>query len=277
MLICRLLSSLIFFIIFFAPLCFEPPFLVIHQLMMVFAAVVGTIEFYHLAASRGLRPITALGLIFALIVLLMAYLERMELFPVLIFLAFMLICLLQLMREGQDNFAAAVGANLFGCLYASVPFALLLIILNQQEQLAVPAIVFLVLVSWCSDIGAYTIGRLCGRHPMAPTLSPNKTIEGAIGGIAFSVAVALLLVCCWPGMASVIPLSHAIVLALLFAVVGQLGDLAESALKRDAELKDSGLDLTGHGGILDIIDSLIFCAPIMFIYLMLNFPDLDWL
>jgi phosphatidate cytidylyltransferase len=271
----RLISGLTFLTVFLCAL-YLPVLSWVLPLLIVVATVLGTLEYGLLIRVKGFHPTMLVLVICALAILFIARIESMELFPVLAMMAFIIISLLQLLRSGYENYAARIGASIVGCFYVSLPMALLLIIFSQKE-LAQPAIVFCVGVSWFSDIGAYTVGRLVGRHKLAPKLSPNKTIEGSVGGIFFSLLAALLLCCFWPRMREVFPYGWGLALAVLFAVGGQLGDLVESALKRDAGVKDSGWDWTGHGGMLDIIDSLIFCVPMLFIYLMLKFPGYNWL
>lgn len=123
-----------------------------------------------------------------------------------------------------------------------------------------------IIVVKMSDIGAYTVGRLIGRHKMAPTLSPGKTIEGAAGAILFACAAS------WACFAWLVPqLRHPPMLGLvggwlpfglLLAVAGMVGDLAESLLKRDAGCKDSSSWMPGFGGVLDLLDSLLLTAPV---------------
>ena len=116
---------------------------------------------------------------------------------------------------------------------------------------------------YVGDIFALYGGRALGRHKLAPVISPKKTWEGAIAGLVGSVAGALLAPAFfWRAL----PVHHAIALGLLLGVVGIAGDLAESLLKRAAEVKDSGSLLPGHGGILDRIDSLLFAAPVVYSY-----------
>jgi phosphatidate cytidylyltransferase len=127
------------------------------------------------------------------------------------------------------------------------------------------AILFLFLVTWGGDSGAYFIGTLLGCSPLAPRVSPKKTVEGAVGGLAFSMAASAL------GHVWFYPLpslAHSLVIGLLLGVFGQAGDLAESLFKRSAGVKDSGDYLPGHGGLLDKVDSLIFTAPVLYYYLL---------
>ncbi len=124
-----------------------------------------------------------------------------------------------------------------------------------------PALVlFLFVLIWLADSGAYFAGRAFGRHKLSPAVSPGKTWEGAAGGLAGALLAALVLVL--GGFAGALPLAAFVALSLLVALVSIGGDLWESRLKREAGVKDSGSLLPGHGGMLDRIDSLIAAAPV---------------
>jgi phosphatidate cytidylyltransferase len=125
-------------------------------------------------------------------------------------------------------------------------------------------LLFPVLLTWASDVGAYFVGRLVGRTKLMPSVSPAKTVEGSIGGIALSVVI------CWlyvryllvpRGELGLSPVSI-VIFGIVIAVAAQLGDLFESLLKREAKVKDSSNLLPGHGGFLDRIDSLLFVLPV---------------
>jgi phosphatidate cytidylyltransferase len=115
-------------------------------------------------------------------------------------------------------------------------------------------------VIWAGDAAAYYAGRALGRHKLAPTISPNKTIEGSIAGLAGSILTGIVLGS-WLLQRQIAFLAFA---SLAAAIAGQLGDLAESALKRSSGVKDSSSLLPGHGGMLDRLDSLIFAAPVFY-------------
>jgi phosphatidate cytidylyltransferase len=117
-------------------------------------------------------------------------------------------------------------------------------------------LLFLLLLIWASDIGAYLAGRLIGGPRLAPLISPGKTWSGAAGGIAAALAVGWGAVCITTGT-----LAWATVVALILCIVGQLGDLAESWAKRRFGVKDSGTIIPGHGGLLDRLDALLAVAP----------------
>ena len=125
-------------------------------------------------------------------------------------------------------------------------------------------IFFVFLVTWSCDTGAYYTGRLLGRRPLAPQVSPNKTVEGAIGGMVGCLASAVL--ARWWFLPD-LSLQDAVGLGLLLGILAQLGDLVESMFKRSAGVKDSGRLFPAHGGILDKVDSLIFTAPAFYYYM----------
>jgi len=129
-------------------------------------------------------------------------------------------------------------------------------------------LLYLVVTVKCSDIGAYTVGRLIGRHKLIPRISPNKTWEGFIGGLAFSMAASCGFSYFCHGFLGKVPLPmmHAVVLGLLLALVGVVGDLFESLIKRASHTKDSGTVVPGMGGLLDVLDSLLFGAPVLYAY-----------
>jgi phosphatidate cytidylyltransferase len=127
-------------------------------------------------------------------------------------------------------------------------------------------ILFIVLTKF-SDLGAYVTGSLLGRHKMIPTVSPGKTWEGFLGGIGFSVGFGLLMVIFFPATLGKIPMGHVVLLGIMLGGMAVLGDLVESLLKREAGVKDSGGFLPGIGGGLDLLDSLLFNAPIMYAWL----------
>jgi len=155
-----------------------------------------------------------------------------------------------------------------GIAYVSLFLSYLILIRGETNGRS--WIFFILLVIWFVDSGAYAIGNMLGKHQLCPLISPKKTFEGALGGIAASlIAVFIAKIFFLKELAIV----HLIILALGIAVTGQLGDLCESTFKRANGLKDSGNILPGHGGMLDRIDSLLFVAPFVYYYklLILNY------
>jgi phosphatidate cytidylyltransferase len=124
-------------------------------------------------------------------------------------------------------------------------------------------IFFLLVVVWLGDAGAYYTGKAFGRHKLSPRISPKKTIEGLVGGIATSIITALVIhFTFFPEF----PLLHAVIAGMILSACGVIGDLAESLWKRSADVKDSGTLIPGHGGFLDRFDSIFFTAPILYTY-----------
>jgi len=124
-------------------------------------------------------------------------------------------------------------------------------------------VLLLIWVTWLGETAAYLVGSSLGRHPLAPLISPKKTVEGAVAQLLVSILAAMAAQA-W--FFASLPLGHAAVVGALLGVVGQVGDLVESALKRSAGTKDTGHLIPGHGGILDRIDSLLFNTPVLFYY-----------
>jgi phosphatidate cytidylyltransferase len=163
--------------------------------------------------------------------------------------------------RGGPEALASVSASLFPSLYIGLPIAALVGI----RTLGGPRSLFLLMLTVIvSDTSQYYTGRLFGRHPLAPAVSPKKTIEGAVGGLIFGTALFTVVGMWWlPAM----PLAFRVLLGLTLVTLGITGDLFESMLKRSAGVKDSSTLIPGHGGILDRIDALLFAAPVYYIVL----------
>lgn len=150
---------------------------------------------------------------------------------------------------------------LFGILYVGLPLST--VVSARVLPSGAFLVLFLAVVTWASDAGAYYVGTLWGKHPLMPSVSPKKTFEGLLGGLAGAIAAALV-ACLW--FASELSWSDAVALGILLTLTGLVGDLFESVIKRRAGVKDSGGILPGHGGMLDRIDSLLFTAPTFYYY-----------
>jgi phosphatidate cytidylyltransferase len=151
--------------------------------------------------------------------------------------------------------------QILGIIYIPILLSFLVMIRNGADGML--WIFFLLFVVFAGDIGAFYIGSYFGRHKLCPSVSPKKTIEGSIGGLFSNLAVGLFFKCFF---LSNLSLGASILLFLFIGIAGQVGDLFESALKRSADIKDSGSLLPGHGGILDRIDALQFAAPVAYFF-----------
>lgn len=183
-----------------------------------------------------------------------------------------------LLARGPDA-ASTSGRIVAAVTYVALPLALAIRIWRGAPGEAGPIpdagvylLIFLIAVTWAGDVGAYFFGRWFGKHKLAPRLSPGKTIEGLAGGIGFTLVVACALKIFWPQMAHLFGWLDVVILSLAFSIIGPIGDLAESHMKRSAQVKDSGQTFTGHGGMLDIIDSLLFTSVFYAVYLALVHP-----
>jgi len=177
-----------------------------------------------------------------------------------------------------SNAMIKIASEFFGMIYIAIPLSLMLIILyftNVRQGIAQDGrywILYLILVTKITDVGAYFIGRLFGKHKLAPLLSPKKTVEGAVAGLFCSVGLSFLIsLLSKQGILIdfTLRLNEALFLGFFIGVLGQIGDLSESLFKRDALVKDSN-KLPGLGGILDMIDSLLFTTPFLYFFLKLT-------
>ncbi len=232
----------------------------------------GIISFLALREFMSLAPTTradhnTLFWSFFLLLPLQYYLIGIEwygLFSILIpVYAFILLTVRSVLAGETENFlarTATVNWGLMVCVYCvSYAPALLMLEIPGFEKQAANLLFFLVLIVQLSDVLQYVWGKLVGRHPLAPTLSPNKTWEGLIGGVASVTAVGAAI---W--WATPFKPWQAALMALVISLMGAAGGLVMSAIKRDRGIKDFGTMIKGHGGILDRIDSLSFAAPIFF-------------
>ena len=162
--------------------------------------------------------------------------------------------------------------TLFGLFYVPWPFSYVakIVYLTPRIDGLVTGhwyVLFLVLVTKFSDMGAYVTGSLIGKTPLVPHISPKKTWEGFCGALVFSVGGGCVLIALLPKQLALINYTHAIVLGLILGLAAVIGDLAESLIKRSCGVKDSGRFLPGIGGGLDLIDSILFTAPMLYFYL----------
>ncbi|HLQ73839.1 MAG TPA: phosphatidate cytidylyltransferase [Bacillota bacterium] len=150
------------------------------------------------------------------------------------------------------------GFTLLSVIYVALGFYFLV----ETRLLGLEYLLFILFIIWATDTGAYFSGKFFGKRKLWPKISPNKTIEGALGGLTLALIVALIFHIVYPFTYSI---TYIAVVAILISIVGQIGDLVASAIKRTYDVKDSGNILPGHGGILDRLDSLLFMIPLLYI------------
>lgn len=227
------------------------------MLLVAALTLLGLREFLLLGERMGMRPWPILTAGISLIWLVTIFSNRTEwLLGILVF--WLLIGLGRLALTYPKASLAEVSFNLLAFFYAVVLLShlYLLCLLPRGVEWTILTIILV----WATDTGAYFVGRLFGKRPLAPQISPKKTLEGSLGGFLFSVVVALII----RGLVGEGSWVTYIVLAVIIGVSAQIGDLFESALKRGAGVKDSGKLIPGHGGLLDRFDSLIFVLPLVY-------------
>ncbi|MSU34182.1 MAG: phosphatidate cytidylyltransferase [Pedosphaera sp.] len=248
--------------------------------LILLLAAAGLREFYDLVERRGLICFRRWGILNGLLLIVATFYylthatghqrlpSKANDFETSVLVVFVLgLCVRQLAAKNNSGGLTAVSTTLFGLLY--VPWLLNFI----QKITFFPGIdgrfyvLFFIVVTKFSDLGAYVVGSLIGRHKMIPRISPGKTWEGFGGALVTSTAASLILASVLgnklPGMTPI----HAVLLGVVLGCSAVVGDLIESTFKREAGLKDSGNLFPGIGGILDLLDSLLFNAPLMYLYL----------
>ena len=239
-----------------------------YEALVIMAGALALWEMYALAAAGGLRPHRLIGAGIALLVLGSFALPWLPL-PLVLAGALFLVPVATLKRGGPwDRAFQDIGATLFSALFIGLSFGYLMALrlfddLPKGDETGSDLVFLLFFVVWSSDVAAYYSGHAFGRRPLAPRVSPRKTIEGAIGGLLGAVAAAFIARRWFIYRLSV---ADAAVLGLALGGVGILGDLVESMLKRGADVKDSARLVPGHGGLLDRVDSLLYAAPLLYYY-----------
>lgn len=250
--------------------------------IMIFLAGSGLIEFYGLVEKRDLVCFKWWGLFGGILLMVGTFFQatghigtqgspaRINDFETSFLILFVLgLCVRQFVSKSNTAGILAISTTLFGLMY--VPWLLNFIqkinFFPGLEGNGKFYVLYFILVTKFSDTGAYAVGSLIGKHKMIPRISPGKTWEGFGGAIVVSTAGSLVFTHClgdkMPGMKPI----HAIILGVVLSSTAVIGDLIESLFKREAGVKDSGKLFPGIGGILDLLDSLLFNAPIMYLYL----------
>lgn len=238
-------------------------------------SAVAASEFFRLARKSGSHPMDRIGVLGAALVPLIVhahYLGIVQVPLVAATLTLLFLMTLALWTHGVSGGPlAAVGTTVTGIVYTggtlSYVYALRYYGYAVGDAAGAFVVILPVVVTWASDIGAYVAGRTIGGPKLMPSVSPGKTVAGAVGGVVFAVIVCVAYVV-WllrPQAQLAFTPWGMIIFGLCVSVTAQLGDLVESLLKREAGVKDSGTLLPGHGGALDRLDSLFFVLPVVYV------------
>jgi phosphatidate cytidylyltransferase len=257
---------------------------VLFWMLISVVGLIALLEFYRMLDHAGLPNFKITGMICGGVLLggSFYYFSRIGPadsydFEVAVLLFFLLTVFARQMfaRLRHDEPLQTMAYTLFGLLYVLWLFNFTTKILYLTPRSSTGAVtgqfyaLYLIAVTKFSDMGAYLTGSAIGRHLMSPHISAKKTWEGFFGALAFSLLASVLLYKLMPGHLSALNWTHTIVLGLLLGFAAVIGDLAESIVKRSTGVKDSGNLLPGIGGALDLVDSLLFTAPLLFFYLRL--------
>jgi CDP-diglyceride synthetase len=239
--------------------------------LIIVIVALGIAEFYRLIDGTGLKANKVLGMATGILFLVTSCLyatgAEVTLFWTIVPLL-SAVFVAELYRKQSTPFQN-IAITIFGILYIAVPFSLLVLFgfpertLSGYHATLVMGFFFLL---WANDTGAYLTGISIGKHPMFPRISPKKSWEGFTGGLVLTLVVAFIISKYFISL----QLVDWIIIAIIICIFGVWGDLIESMLKRSLNIKDSGNILPGHGGILDRFDSVLFSAPIVFVYLQLK-------
>jgi phosphatidate cytidylyltransferase len=244
-------------------------------LLSVLAALAAW-ELYRIARATGALPFDLAGIALAALFPLAVHAQRRGIYSlsltVIVALALLIFAAAIWLRGPTGRPLASVAITAFGVMYAAL-FSYIYALRYHDYAVGAGAgtllVLLPVLLTWATDIGAYVFGRTFGRRKLIPAVSPGKTVEGALGGLASAVVICLVYVrfLLMPYAQLGLTVQGAVLFALVISVAAQTGDLAESVLKREAGVKDSSNIIPGHGGVLDRFDSLLFVLPIAFLML----------
>lgn len=257
--------------IYYSYLPFFKPIFVLLTIVVISLALS---EYYHLARNKGFQPSDASGIgisaAYAIALALSSYYPTGNTFTTLVLL-FSLIILFLIFFKQQASALGNLAITLFGIIYLTLPLTCVLRI-NYffPEHAAEDGRLWLgytLLITKMTDVGAYFCGKTMGKTKLAPSISPKKTVEGALGGLGAALVTSIVFALLASHLSTFnMTFFQSLWIGILMSILAQLGDLSESLLKRDAGVKDSS-HLPGLGGILDIVDSLVFTLPLMYLLL----------
>ncbi len=281
----RLLSSALFVPLLL--LAFMSRCIGAHLLFLILTIAIwwGLHEVYGMLSRLNFTPQRQLGVLAGVLLSVSGYFHllgynSLPFFAGIICVFFILTFILEFNSEFRRAISSIM-ATMFGFSYVAMPLVIIYFLRAKPNGLGY--LLFVFAVTWTGDAGGYFIGKKWGKEKLAYRLSPKKTVEGAAGNVIVSIIFVFIIGWIYQFITSLSSHSDTMFfwkepslrnylfyfcISILFSVVGQAGDLAESLLKRAAGIKDSGPDYTGHGGILDIIDALLFALPVVYVFSM---------
>lgn len=244
-----------------------------YTLVVGLLVTLAVLEYAELMKKQNLKPHTVIMLAMSLLTLALTFVvsstygsEPIEslriaerVFPIILWLTFFGMWIIEFFQGNTEKSLLNISLNLLGTVYIGFLFAYILLLRFIPPVNTVFYVLFAFLVTWANDSAAYFVGVNFGKHKLCPAISPHKTLEGSLGGLAAGLITSTILAVIFKK-----PLIPYAILGIAAVVAGQVGDLVESMMKRNAGVKDSGEFLPGHGGVLDRFDSLLFAGPIIY-------------
>jgi len=259
---------------------YEPTFRIFFPILVLILVNTSLWEFYQLAKGKGLSTLSSLGLLTSTLYIFTILLDyrfaSSNLLPEMVIWISLLAGFLHYFIKDKDPYVN-LSVTYFGILYLTLPLTFSISILYYWpnfEQDGRIWLLFFVIVSKATDVGAYIVGKQWGKNKLAPYISPKKTWEGSLGGIISSLIASFAFYYFLSGPHFTLSFIQCIGLGIILSILSQIGDLSESLLKRDACVKDSN-HLPGLGGVLDMVDSLVFSMPFGYFYL--KFSEFLWM
>ncbi|MCL2145434.1 MAG: phosphatidate cytidylyltransferase [Endomicrobia bacterium] len=257
MLLTRILTAcvgipLIFACVYFGNLLFY---------IFMFAVMFFCVQEY-LDICKKYKPHAVVSLVMASVFFIMLHYCNTSLNTAAVSAVLMLLILfaLEVFGESTEQSVGRISVSFLGSFF--IPLALIHMVYIREMKGGMQLLFFIFIVVWVVDTAAYAFGRMIGKHKLAKNVSPKKTIEGAAAGIIFGVFAAAA--CRYIFMEQILSLPQTLIIGFVISIIGQFSDLAESLIKRDGNIKDSGKIIPGHGGAFDRFDSYIFAAPAVY-------------
>jgi phosphatidate cytidylyltransferase len=242
-----------------------------HFLLLINAVIfVGMWEFYRMMEAKGVRPYKLIGILCSLVLSWYVFFRNGMYANLFLTLVLVVLMCLELTRKETRMTVYHIAVTVLGVIYIGFLGSHLIMLrefplsVNLDYRMGSSLVLLAFVLTWACDTGAYIVGSAIGKRKLLPRVSERKTREGSVGGLVFAVGAALI---ARETFAPYLNLWQALVVGFLAGVVGQLGDLFESMIKRDVDTKDASEVIPGHGGVLDRFDSLLFTAPLIYYFI----------